>query len=985
MRWIQVLAGNTISWSLQPHKKSLNFGIFKHPGGKEGLPNAPLQRSTSNPGTPTVNIDQSASKLNGRDGSSVVQKLENLGMKCVAWSGKCDADKVAMGKFDVLDGEGGMYGLVFDNTFSKTVTKSATFVLMTYPTNAPPRSGHHLHFSQAAANTSTGSITPHASPALVAASKSSDSIPTLSRLTTGVASDPRPKTGHLTQQKSSGGSTFYTGVLLKKRRLHSNHAKRFFSLDFTTLTLSYYRNRQSSALRGAVPLSLASIATNEQTREILVDSGAEVWHLKAPNSKEFIGWRDALERASQAATSMIADGLTGQDGSAASTSRAVDPIDDQHWTRAERLVGQIAGIRDAVRRLARDTDPKYLPSANNHSQLSGSKSPSIETTSFDLPREDDRSNERIAFWKRKSSASAVMQSPAANFRRSVSAQLAVPSPSFANQNFARRPSSPLAESPGESIHDNCMAILQDMDQAIGDFSALINESKQHRFVNTRPLSRAESTTSVSEDEWFDARDDRMSRSATRSQLLPLYNEEPQRKDESSERDMSSIEEGSDSDSDSEELELATAFSRRSTRLGGAEGTGGVYPIRAQNMFPLPLKPVPRRQEVPPAKISPPSLISFFRKNVGKDLSSIAMPVSSNEPTSMLQRVAEELEYSELLDQAAADSSDATQRLLRIAAFAVSSFSNSRARERAARKPFNPMLGETFELVREDKGYRFLAEKIEHRPVKIACQAESDKWTFLHTPVPMQKFWGKSAEINTEGRARVFLHTIKIDGQPGPETYSWTLATSFLRNMIAGEKYIEPVGSMTIINESTGAKAVASFKAGGMFAGRSEEVDVQVFDGDGTRLSTGLHGKWTSHLDITSNGNDTGEQIWAVGSLVAQPEKRWGFTTFAAALNEITPIEEHDIPPTDSRLRPDQRAYEDGSVDGAEAMKARLEERQRSRRRVMEEHGEDWKPRWFMQSGADGDEQIWRLKDGAGGYWDSRARGDWSGVVDIFQH
>ena len=29
MRWIHVSAANTISWSIQPHKKSLNFGIFK--------------------------------------------------------------------------------------------------------------------------------------------------------------------------------------------------------------------------------------------------------------------------------------------------------------------------------------------------------------------------------------------------------------------------------------------------------------------------------------------------------------------------------------------------------------------------------------------------------------------------------------------------------------------------------------------------------------------------------------------------------------------------------------------------------------------------------------------------------------------------------------------------------------------------------------------------------------------------------------------
>jgi hypothetical protein len=37
---------------------------------------------------------------------------------------------------------------------------------------------------------------------------------------------------------------------------------------------------------------------------------------------------------------------------------------------------------------------------------------------------------------------------------------------------------------------------------------------------------------------------------------------------------------------------------------------------------------------------------------GKDLSKISMPVTLNEPLSALQRLCEELEYSELLDEAA---------------------------------------------------------------------------------------------------------------------------------------------------------------------------------------------------------------------------------------------------------------------------------------------------------------------------------------------
>lgn len=73
---------------------------------------------------------------------------------------------------------------------------------------------------------------------------------------------------------------------------------------------------------------------------------------------------------------------------------------------------------------------------------------------------------------------------------------------------------------------------------------------------------------------------------------------------------------------------------------------------------------------------------------------------------------EELEYSELLDKAA-EQDDPYERMVCIAAFAVSSYGSSYYR--AASKPFNPILGETYECIREDKGFRFIAEQVRQYP------------------------------------------------------------------------------------------------------------------------------------------------------------------------------------------------------------------------------------------------------------------------------
>ena len=43
------------------------------------------------------------------------------------------------------------------------------------------------------------------------------------------------------------------------------------------------------------------------------------------------------------------------------------------------------------------------------------------------------------------------------------------------------------------------------------------------------------------------------------------------------------------------------------------------------------------------------IMNILYNNIGKDLSRISMPVALNEPLCLLQRVSEELEYSELLD------------------------------------------------------------------------------------------------------------------------------------------------------------------------------------------------------------------------------------------------------------------------------------------------------------------------------------------------
>ncbi|KAB8300943.1 hypothetical protein EYC80_002868 [Monilinia laxa] len=993
VRWVKVEERHTISWSVQPHKKSINFGIVKHPGtGSSASSSSTPRQATFDDAVHSLQpLDSSSQRRlsattdSRNDSSTAQEQLKAKGFILVEWCGKCEADKVSMGTFAVPVGQGGMYGLVFDNTFSKQISKTATFVLLTYPSNAPPHSTHLQKLQGLDGSHALNGRKP--SPSLSALA--SESVESLQSTAMGRGASR----GSMISKNDSetGFSSYHVGVLQKRRRKRGQgYARRFFSLDFATCTLSYYYSRNSSALRGAIPLSLAAIAADERRREINIDSGAEIWHLKADNAKDFEDWTKALEKASNNARGSV-EGVdieavpTPDVGLKIRTSYLNVPSnkeEENEWAQIEGLVSRIVGTRDAVRRLSKDT---ATPN-RRHSNLLGapSGSPLVEEADdYFAPQtnQPNQTNEKRSFWKRKPSTQPTTPT---TIQRNMTAQLAVPSPTAAiaasevnaNGTTSRKSRTSHEE---QNIHDHCTSLLKDLDAVLADFQTVIASSKRRRASNAVPLS-ARSTHSVdsaSTGEFYDAE----AGDPDHSQVMII-----KRKDEEEETLVSEPEE-----EEKDDCGASTSSSGGSEEVEHVNGAAALFPIKPKNLDPLPIKAAPkRRKAIPPATVLPPSLIGFLRKNVGKDLSTISMPVSANEPLSLLQRVAEQLEYCNLLNTAA-DQQDPIKRLLHVAAFAVSQFSNSRAKERAIRKPFNPMLGETFELVRSDQefpgGFRLLVEKVSHRPVRMACQADSAKWSLGQSPAPTQKFWGKSAELITDGRVRMVLRL--PDGIE--ERYTWNVATVFLRNVVMGEKYVEPVGNMTVTNESTGAKALVEFKQKGMFGGRSEDVGVEAYDGEGKHTGVSLQGNWTSSLKLVEAGRSSGSEIWKVGDLVDNAPNCYGLTTFAAQLNEITEIEKGKMAITDSRLRPDQRAAEAGKLDEAEDVKAKLEEAQRRRRRSMEDRGEQWRAKWFVrvEGGVEEEgEEVWGLKGGKEGYWEERERvsrgdGGWK-VEEVFE-
>lgn len=409
-----------------------------------------------------------------------------------------------------------------------------------------------------------------------------------------------------------------------------------------------------------------------------------------------------------------------------------------------------------------------------------------------------------------------------------------------------------------------------------------------------------------------------------------------------------ISEYSDSDSEEEASEYADAeaFEALQVQLPGGAELGGRADFQFRSTLPAP---------APACNVS---LASILRKSIGKDSSGMVMPMGLNEPVGALQRLCEELEYSELLDRAASET-DPLERLVHVAAFAMSSYASGRAR--ADRKPFNPMLGETFEWLDTSRDLRFVAEKVSHRPLILACHAATPAWEWWQEQRAKTKFWGKSVEYIPAGSVNVRF----ADGQH----LRWSKVVSCLRNVLGAKKWIEHYGEMVIEDvREPGLRATLSFKStGSAFFGSgspgSNEVTGTVTDG--TRAIR-LSGRWD---DILVKEDARMQVVWRANPLPPLHADYYGLTYFALRMNQLLPGQSDALPSSDTRLRPDQRLLEEARVEEAEAEQMRLIERQRQVRAEMEAEGREWEPRWFRPDGQD----SWTF---TGAYWKAREQRDW---------
>uniref|UniRef100_A0A1I8BK17 Oxysterol-binding protein n=1 Tax=Meloidogyne hapla TaxID=6305 RepID=A0A1I8BK17_MELHA len=398
----------------------------------------------------------------------------------------------------------------------------------------------------------------------------------------------------------------------------------------------------------------------------------------------------------------------------------------------------------------------------------------------------------------------------------------------------------------------------------------------------------------------------------------------------------------------------------------------------------------RRSKIPPKPESHGlNLWSIMKNCIGKELTRIPIPVNFNEPLSMLQRITEDLEYSYLLDRAS-EKSDISERLAYTAAFAISCYS---ATAKRTTKPFNPLLGETFEFDRRaDLGWRSLTEQVSHHPPAAAMFTESVNWELSQEFMVASRFRGKYMSVIPTGYTQIKF-------KDGKANFIFQKVTTTVHNIIVGKLWIDNHGTMNIVNHISGERATIKFHSYSYFSSdRPRKVEGIILDKKGNARFY-IFGYWDNYLNIASINSqknqqgkvlfETGEpkRIWTVNEPLGD-SSMFNFTKLAIEMNEP----DNSVAPTDSRFRPDQRLMENGDWDGANDRKNELENKQRKARREAEAETErainnnqqpkEYEACWFQKVQDTNTGSVIHTIRG-NEYWECKDKKDWSKCPNIY--
>lgn len=176
----------------------------------------------------------------------------------------------------------------------------------------------------------------------------------------------------------------------------------------------------------------------------------------------------------------------------------------------------------------------------------------------------------------------------------------------------------------------------------------------------------------------------------------------------------------------------------------------------------------------------------------------------------------------------------------IAAFCASNYATTGIR---TCKPFNPLLGETFECNRmDDLGWKSIAEQVSHHPPMLAMHCKSKDWIVNSEFAISSKFRGKYLQINPIDSNHLEFPQLNYH-------YTWHKVTTSVHNIIVGKLWIDNHGDMIITNHTTKDKCHLKFAPYSYFSRDApRKVTGVVLDKDNNPKWL-IKGSWDSKIEV----------------------------------------------------------------------------------------------------------------------------------------
>lgn len=241
---------------------------------------------------------------------------------------------------------------------------------------------------------------------------------------------------------------------------------------------------------------------------------------------------------------------------------------------------------------------------------------------------------------------------------------------------------------------------------------------------------------------------------------------------------------------------------------------------------------------------------------GMDLSKVVLPTFILEPRSFLDKLSDYYYHADLLSQAALEES-AYGRIKQVLRWYLSGFYK---KPKGLKKPYNPILGETFRCCwlhpQTDSCTFYIAEQVSHHPPISAfyiCNRK-DGFSISGSILAKSKFYGNSLSAILDGKARLLFLSRE-------EEYIITMPYAHCKGILYGTMTLELGGKVTIECEKTKCLAELEFKLkpflGG--AGSVNQISGKIYVGE--ELAATVDGHWDNEVFIHDKRSGQQDMLW----------------------------------------------------------------------------------------------------------------------------